>query len=943
MTGRKRDLMLRGLTSFNDWQHRTLLLTVLLGSLAVAAVAGWAIAAAAPRYHAVDFGWLLLAGLLLAYVLGRPRRSSDECPVISKTTNPPGILQKVLAGTLISVGLAAGLVAVLMLWSDQSAWQRPFLLWLSALASLLLGAGRFDDRLRLSVRVDQRPGQAFLVGTLMILTLAVGLRVYRLDQVPPGIFIDETNSALDAIAIVQGSPASPFGTSWYETPTGYIYLQAAFIKLFGNSFLALKLPGLLAGALTVLGTICLGRLLFGESAGLLAGFLVAVAQWPLNLSRWGWNETFPPAAHLWATFLLLRGLHQRRSVEVALAGLILGLGMYTYLAIRLVVLAVAGYLVVRLALERNFLRAHFGRLLLFGCLWAVTFAPLAVTYFKNPFLFTNRSSEITIQRDIDAAGGKLDPLLENVRRHLLMFNVEGDHNPRLNVPARPMLDPIMGTLLVLAFVRALMSLPDQRVVLLLTWMVAAMLGGILSNLSESPQAYRTFDVLPVLCLLIGELLARLRLRLVQLLRAVATPRAVAQVASGVALAVALGLSTALNLQGFFGVFATDPRVYIGFTPLETAIARELVSVPDPTSYFLSSKLYHFSVPRYFMADLSRPPGAPPTYQLFSGLEDLPLASSAERDVTLLWEREWIGLAAVVRNFYPAATVEQVPDRGGDILYQRLRVPASAGAQRQGLMVRAVSADSGPPRRVAEPTLRPADLRGPLEWSGGLFVQRSGTWALSSADGANVELDGQRVSGSRYLYRGLHTLRVVERETQAAAGLRLFWSEAGSSALVAVPSDALVTLTPELGRGLLGRYFRGERWEGQPLFSRVDPLILFAWREQEPISGPFSVSWLGELTVPRDGSYGFQVDSDDGAQLWIDDRHVGAGLTPDKANFFEARVQLAAGRKRIRLDYFQRGGAKSVQLRWSPPNGPSGVIPSEVLTPAPNALGGVPPS
>ena len=196
--------------------------------------------------------------------------------------------------------------------------------------------------------------------------------------------------------------------------------------------------------------------------------------------------------------------------------------------------------------------------------------------------------------------GKLTPLFENVRRHLLMFNVEGDHDPRLNVPGRPMLDPIMGSLLVLAFVRALMSPPDHRLVLLLTWMLAALLGGILSNLSESPQAYRTFDLVPALCLLIGELVASLRTKLAQLLRGVASPRSLARAVSHAAVAVALGASTVLNLQSYFEVFASDPQVYIGFTPLRDGCR----SGADPGSrpdellpvlqalLFLSSALLH---------------------------------------------------------------------------------------------------------------------------------------------------------------------------------------------------------------------------------------------------------------------------------------------------------------------------------------------------------------
>ena len=323
-----------------------------------------------------------------------------------------------------------------------------------------------------------------------------------------------------------------------------------------------------------------------------------------------------------------------------------------------------------------------------------------------------------------------------------------------------------------------------------------------------------------------------------------------------------------------------------------------------------------------MADLSKPAGSPPSFQLFSGLDDLPLEAGAERDVTLLLEREWNGLVGVLRSMYPASIEAQVPDRAGDVLYQRVLVPASARVDLQGLIMRPTGAEGGPSRRVADPAARPADVAGDVEWSGGVFVQRSGNQAMVERRTPQPSSSTVRLPASVAISIADCTRCASSRRGQRADGLHLFWTEAGSSALDALSPGAFVTRAPESGHGLLGRYFRGDRWEGQPLFSRIDPLILFAWREQEPISGPFSVSWLGELAVPRDGSYGFQVDSDDGAQLWIDDRQVGAGLTPDRANFFEVSGSARRRRRRIRLNYFQRGGAKSVQLRWSPPNGPA---------------------
>ena len=44
--------------------------------------------------------------------------------------------------------------------------------------------------------------------------------------------MDETNAAIDALYILEGRTASPFGMGWYGTPNGYIYTMAGMIKVF---------------------------------------------------------------------------------------------------------------------------------------------------------------------------------------------------------------------------------------------------------------------------------------------------------------------------------------------------------------------------------------------------------------------------------------------------------------------------------------------------------------------------------------------------------------------------------------------------------------------------------------------------------------------------------------------------------------------------------------
>ncbi|MCA9871884.1 MAG: hypothetical protein KC487_16080, partial [Anaerolineae bacterium] len=119
-------------------------------------------------------------------------------------------------------------------------------------------------------------------------------------------------------------------------------------------------------------------------------------------------------------------------------------------------------------------------------------------------------------------------------------------------------------------------------------------------------------------------------------------------------------------------------------------------------------------------------------------------------------------------------------------------------------------------------------------------------------------------------------------------------------------------------GLTGQYFEGELWEGEPAFTRVDPMLLFAWPEQEPWPAPFSVRWTGTLTAPSSGIYRFQINADDGVRMWLDGELVGESMQPDNVNMIDTEVVLDAGPHDVRIDYFQRGGGKALEFWWQPP-------------------------
>jgi hypothetical protein len=83
---------------------------------------------------------------------------------------------------------------------------------------------------------------------------------------------------------------------------------------------------------------------------------------------------------------------------------------------------------------------------------------------------------------------------------------------------------------------------------------------------------------------------------------------------------------------------------------------------------------------------------------------------------------------------------------------------------------------------------------------------------------------------------------------------------------------------------------------------------------------FAVRYEGRFDVGAAGTWGFQLTSDDGGNLYVDGNIVvqDDGLHPGTVK--TGQLTLNPGRHELRIDYFQGGGNVQLQLAVTPPNG-----------------------
>ncbi len=140
----------------------------------------------------------------------------------------------------------------------------------------------------------------------------------------------------------------------------------------------------------------------------------------------------------------------------------------------------------------------------------------------------------------------------------------------------------------------------------------------------------------------------------------------------------------------------------------------------------------------------------------------------------------------------------------------------------------------------------------------------------------------------------------------------------------VPLPSSFLRTPDgKTEGLLGEYFDNQKFEGKPVFARVDRGIDFNWSDSGPGGGigrtHYSVRWTGTFTAAETRGYDLAVTSDDGSLLYVDDKLVADNGGQHGETTVSATVPMEAGRTyRIRIDYDQGGGDASMRLGWKDP-------------------------
>ncbi len=335
----------------------------------------------------------------------------------------------------------------------------------------------------------------------IIILLALTLRIYGVDKVPPSLSWDEAAVGYNAWTIANygrdeyGKFLPLYFRSFGEDKQPiHIYITAAFVKIFGLSEFSTRLPSAIFGTLTVLLIFFLARILFkSDSVGLSSAFFLSISPQSIHFSRFNHEANFALFFFMLGVFLFYKSMKLRGEL-LPLSVLSFIFSIISYHAAEIMVPLFVAFLVIlyfnRLRKEKiNLVISCF---ILLGFIFLISLNPrlLGVSRFNQTAIGL---AEIE-QTDVFVKTHNY--LLGEVRligsNYFSYFNpkylfISGDKNPRLSSQGAGELYILDGLFLILGII-FLFNKRSKEAALIFTWSVLAPIAGSVVN--EAPHAGR---------------------------------------------------------------------------------------------------------------------------------------------------------------------------------------------------------------------------------------------------------------------------------------------------------------------------------------------------------------------------------------------------------------------------------------------------------------------
>lgn len=737
----------------------------------------------------------------------------------------------------------------------------------------------------------------FLVSIFLV---AVFFRVFRLDEMPPGIFFDQGFMGWAAERILHNGYHPFFTDEVFRNPPLVLYQLALWMAFFSISQAHLFLFFVFLSLVSLGFIYWTFRQLAGPRVALLALFVLAVMRWHVSFSRNGF-PTIQVPLYMFATMaFLLHGLKTGKRWVFYTAGTFFALGLYTYQAykifpILLLVLGLYEWFHNRQAVVKNV-----RNLLAFAVVFFLLISPLAYQTVHSGSLGW-REDNFNIYANIRQSHS-LKPLVDMIWRTGMMFNRMGDNNERHNLPNYKMLDDVTACLFVLGLFFGLFRIARRKYFVAVVGFLFMCLPCILSQ--DAAHANRMLGTTPFIAFLaalpIAAIWGRVRERW----------GGYGEVLFLVVLTEPFLFMAFQNYHDYFELQAHSNSmwstgVWAGYSVPETKIGETIMAQGEKDDYYLMPRFYNYPTINFLSYNHQER-----VKKMVMPAYFAPLATDKGRGIYYAMIKDHSGVMGVLKELYPGGHEEQARNPKGEVMVDYFIVPPEAVTRAKGMDGRINGQEGHFPDF---PTGLPD---GPFRavFKGCFYVDAPGQYYFDAkANGSAVlKVAGRLVSKATQmdLAQGFYSLEIDLAVGAGHPDLKLAIQNTNGQNL---PLDSSCLVSLPLNRGLKGSWYYGSEPSGLPAMVRWCPTLNYPHGDDfAPIRDPMCIHWTGTLNAPRSGRYDFAAFTDDGTKLVIDGRKVFEGT-----GYTSGSIQLLAGPHSIDVDFSKKLGP-IFSLEWKTP-------------------------
>lgn len=339
------------------------------------------------------------------------------------------------------------------------------------------------------------PNKKHIAVLILIIVLAIFFRFWQFTSIPAGLYQDEAMNGADAMNSLKTGDYKVFYTNNNGREGMIVWLDVLAIKFFGAEPWVLRLFPALAGVLAVLGLYFLAKELFGVKIALVSSFFMTTSFWAVNFSRMGFRAGLMVPILVWSFYFLLKGFRLQKYIYFIIAGVLFGLGFYTYISFRFApILALLAF--GPLLIKKGTKQLWIATLIFIGAVFLVAL-PIGLYFLHNPADFFGRSSGVSVFSQISP----VNALAVNAVKTLGMFNIAGDFNWRHNYAGSPELFLPVGLLFLLGIWLSVKRFVFENKFLLF-WLGIFLLPNILAS-EGNPHALRAIGAIPAAMIFSG--------------------------------------------------------------------------------------------------------------------------------------------------------------------------------------------------------------------------------------------------------------------------------------------------------------------------------------------------------------------------------------------------------------------------------------------------------